>query len=322
MKKMPSILISSAVAVSACSVVFAQAYPTKTVRMVVPFAPGGNTDIIARFIAPKMGEDLGQQVIIDNRGGASSTIGTDIASKAPPDGYTLLMVSTAHVINPAVIKKLPYDSIKDFVAVTLVADVPNALVIHPSVPARTLKELVALAKSRPGEMTYATPGRGTSTHLATEMMASRSGLKLVHVPYKGVGPATVDLVAGHVHMQFSGMPSAIQFVRDGRLRMLAQSGARRSPAAPEVPIMAEAGMPDFVVSSGFGMMVPANTPRAIVDRVNTAVRKSLAHPDVSKGLSSQGADPVGNSPDAYDQYNRAEIARWFKVARDARVAAE
>ncbi len=297
-------------------------YPAKTIRMVVPFAPGGNTDIIARFIAPKMGEDLGQQIIIDNRGGASSTIGTDIASKAPPDGYTLLMVSTAHVINPAVIKKLPYDSVRDFVPITLVADVPNALVIHPSVPARTLKALLALAKSRPGEMTFATPGRGTSTHLATEMMAFRAGLQLVHVPYKGVGPATVDLVAGHVHMQFSGMPSAIQFVRDGRLRMVAQSGARRSPAAPDVPVMAEAGMADFVVSSGFGMLGPAHMPRPIVDRVNTAVRKALANPEVNKGLSSQGADPVGNSPDEYSNYNRAEIARWSKVARDARVAAE
>ena len=297
-------------------------YPAKTIRMVVPFAPGGNTDIIARFIAPKMGEDLGQQIIIDNRGGASSTIGTDIASKAPPDGYTLLMVSTAHVINPAVIKKLPYDSVRDFVPITLVADVPNALVIHPSVPARTLKALLALAKSRPGEMTFATLGRGTSTHLATEMMAFRAGLQLVHVPYKGVGPATVDLVAGHVHMQFSGMPSAIQFVRDGRLRMVAQSGARRSPAAPDVPVMAEAGMADFVVSSGFGMLGPAHMPRPIVDRVNAAVRKALANPEVNKGLSSQGADPVGNSPDEYGNYNRAEIARWSKVARDARVAAE
>ncbi len=297
-------------------------YPAKTIRMVVPFAPGGNTDIIARFIAPKMGEDLGQQIIIDNRGGASSTIGTDIASKALPDGYTLLMVSTAHVINPAVIKKLPYDSVRDFVPITLVADVPNALVIHPSVPARTLKALLALAKSRPGEMTFATPGRGTSTHLATEMMAFRAGLQLVHVPYKGVGPATVDLVAGHVHMQFSGMPSAIQFVRDGRLRMVAQSGARRSPAAPDVPVMAEAGMADFVVSSGFGMLGPAHMPRPIVDRVNAAVRKALANPEVNKGLSSQGADPVGNSPDEYGNYNRAEIARWSKVARDARVAAE
>ena len=305
-----------------CAAVSAQPYPAKVIRMIVPFAPGGNTDIIARFIVPKMGEDLGQQIIIDNRGGASSTIGTDIASKAPPDGYTLLMVSTAHVINPAVIKKLPYDSMRDFAAVTLVADVPNALVVHPSVPARTLKELIALAKSRPSEMLYATPGRGTSTHLAIEMLASRSQLKLVHVPYKGVGPATVDTVAGHVHMQFSGMPSAIQFVRDGRLRMLVQSGAKRSPAAPNVPVMAEAGMPDFVVSSGFGMLAPANTPRIIIDRVNASVRKSLAHPDVNKGLSSQGADPVGNSPDEYDKYNRAEIARWAKVARDAGVLAD
>ncbi len=305
-----------------CAELGAQPYPVKVIRMVVPFAPGGNTDIIARFIVPKMGEDLGQQIIIDNRGGASSTIGTDIASKAPPDGYTLLMVSTAHVINPAVIKKLPYDSVRDFTPVTLVADVPNALVVHPSVPARTLKELIALAKSRPGELLYATPGRGTSTHLAIEMLASRAGLKMVHVPYKGVGPATVDLVAGHVQLQFSGMPSAIQFVRDGRLRMIAQSGAKRSPAAPAVPIMAEAGMPDFVVSSGFGMLAPANTPRAIVDRVNASVRKALAHPDVNKGLSSQGADPVGNSPDEYGQYNRAEIARWAKVARDAGVQTE
>ena len=300
----------------------AQQYPAKVIRMVVPFAPGGNTDIIARFIVPKMSEDLGQQIIIDNRGGASSTIGTDIGSKAPPDGYTLLMVSTAHVINPAVIKKLPYDSMRDFATVTLVADVPNALVVHPSVPARTLKELIALARARPNEMLYATPGRGTSTHLAIEMLASRAQLKLLHVPYKGVGPATVDTVAGHVHMQFSGMPSAIQFVRDGRLRMVVQSGAKRSPAAPAVPVMAEAGMADFVVSSGFGMLAPANTPRAIVERVNASVRKSLANPDVNKGLSSQGADPVGNSPDEYEKYNRAEIARWAKVARDAGVLAD
>lgn len=300
----------------------AQPWPARTIRMVVPFAPGGNTDIIARFVAPRMGEDLGQQIIIDNRGGASSTIGTDIAAKAPADGYTLLMVSTAHVINPAVIKKLPYDSVRDFTAITLVADVPNALVVHPSVPSRTLKELITLARSRPNEMLYATPGRGTSTHLAIEMLATRSGLKLVHVPYKGVGPATVDLVAGHVHMQFSAMPSAIQFVRDGRLRMLVQSGAKRSSAAPQVPVMAEAGVPDFVVSSGFGMLAPAHTPRAVVDRIYASVRKSLAHPDIHKGLSTQGAEPVGNTPDEYDRYNRAEIARWSKVARDAGIQPE
>ena len=301
---------------------YAQTYPTKVIRMIVPFAPGGNTDIIARFIMAKMSEDLGQQIIIDNRGGASSTIGTDIASKAPPDGYTLLMVSSAHVINPAVIKKLPYDSVKDFSPITLVADVPNALVVHPSLPAKTLKEVIALARAKPYELLYATPGRGTSSHLAIEMLSSRAHLKLTHVPYKGVGPATVDLVAGHVHMQFASMPATMSFIHDKRLRMIAQAGAKRSPAVPDIPTMIESGMPDFVVSSGFGMFAPANTPRPIVDRVNAAVRKALANSDVRKGLSSQGAEPVGNSPDEYDRYNRAEIANWAKVSRGAGVQAE
>ena len=301
---------------------YAQTYPTKVIRMIVPFAPGGNTDIIARFIMAKMSEDLGQQIIIDNRGGASSTIGTDIASKAPPDGYTLLMVSSAHVINPAVIKKLPYDSVKDFSPITLVADVPNALVVHPSLPAKNLKEVIALARAKPNELLYATPGRGTSSHLAIEMLSSRANLKLTHVPYKGVGPATVDLVAGHVHMQFASMPATMSFIHDKRLRMIAQAGAKRSPAVPDIPTMIESGMPDFIVSSGFGMFAPANTPRPIVDRVNAAVRKALANSDVRKGLSSQGAEPVGNSPDEYDRYNRAEIANWAKVSRGAGVQAE
>jgi tripartite-type tricarboxylate transporter receptor subunit TctC len=300
----------------------AQAYPAKVIRMVVPFAPGGNTDIIARFIVPKMSEDLGQQIIIDNRGGASSTIGSDIAAKAPPDGYTLLMVSSAHVINPAVIKKLPYDSVKDFAPVTLVADVPNALVVHPSFPAGNLKELIALARAKPNELLYATPGRGTSSHLAIEMLASRAQLKLTHVPYKGVGPATVDLVAGHVHMQFASMPATMSFIHNKRLRMIAQAGAKRSPAVPQIPTMIESGMADFVVSSGFGLFAPAGTPRVIVDRVNAAVRKALNSPDVRNGLASQGAEAVGNFPDEYDRYNRAEIANWAKVARGAGVQAE
>ena len=300
----------------------AQNYPTKTIRMIVPFAPGGNTDIIARFIVAKMSEDLAQQVIIDNRGGASSTIGTDLAAKSPPDGYTLLMVSSAHVINPAVIKKLPYDSVKDFTPVTLVADVPNALVVHPSFPARTLKELIALARAKPNELLYATPGRGTSSHLAVEMLASRAQVKFTHVPYKGVGPATVDLVAGHVHMQFASMPATMSFIHDKRLRMIAQAGAKRSPAVPDIPTMIESGMADFIVSSGFGMFAPANTPRAIVERVNAAVRKALNHPDVRKGLLSQGAQPVGNSPDEYDRINRNEIANWARVSRGAGVVPE
>ncbi len=304
------------------SPVVAQSWPAKPIRLVVPFAPGGNTDIIARAVAPRMAQDLGQSVVIDNRGGAASTLGTALAAKSPPDGYTLLMVSSAHVINPAVRKSLPYDSVKDFAPITLVADVPNALAVHPSVPAKDLRALVALARKRPGELFYATPGAGTSSHLAVEMLAAAEGLKLTQVPYKGVGPATADVVGGHVHMIFSSMPALIEHVRAGRLRMLAQAGLRRSPAAPEVPTMMEAGYKDFFVSSGFGMFAPAGTPRAVIERVNAAVRKALTDADVRSQLASQGAEPVGNSPDEYDRYNRSEIERWAKVARQANVPME
>jgi tripartite-type tricarboxylate transporter receptor subunit TctC len=302
---------------------FGQAWPTKPVRMVIPFAPGGNTDIIARAIAPRMTQELGQQVLIDNRGGAGSTLGTAIVAKSPPDGYTIGMVSSAHVINPGVRKSLPYDSVNDFAPITLVADVPNGLVIHPSLPVKDIRQLVALAKARPGQLAYATPGHGTSTHLAIEMLShAAGGLKMLHVPYKGVGPATADVIAGQSQMIFAALPAFIEFVRAGRLRMIAQAGAKRSPAAPEVPTMIEQGYKDFIVSSGFGMFAPAKTPRPIVDRINAAVVKALAEPAVRKGLSGQGAEPVGNSPDEYDRYNRAEIERWSKVARAAGVVPE
>lgn len=302
--------------------VHAQTWPSKPIRLVVPFAPGGNTDIIARFIAPRMAQELGQQVLIDNRGGAGSTLGTNIAAKAPPDGYTIVMVSTAHVINPAVIKSLPYDSINDFAPVTLVADVPNALVVHPSLPVHNIRQLVALARSRPGELVYATPGRGTSTHLAIEMLASAASLKMIHVPYRGVGPATVDVVSGQAHMIFAAMPAFIEYVRNGRLRMIAQATATRSPVAPEVPTMIEQGYKDFLVSSGFGMFAPAKTPRPVIDRLNAVVVKALQEPAVRSGLSSQGAIPVGNSPEEYDRYNRSEIQKWRKVAQSAGLVPE
>jgi tripartite-type tricarboxylate transporter receptor subunit TctC len=272
--------------------VHAQSWPTRPIRLVVPFAPGGNTDIIARAIAPKMTQELGQQILIDNRGGAGSTLGTAIFAKSPPDGYTL------------------------------VADVPNGLVVHPSLPVRDIKQLVVLAKARPGQLAYATPGHGTSTHLAIEMLSNAAGLKMLHVPYKGVGPATTDVVAGQAQMIFAALPAFIEFVRAGRLRMIAQAGAKRSPAAPEVPTMIEQGYKDFIVSSGFGMFAPAKTPRPIVDRLNAAVVKALADPAVRNGLSSQGAEAVGNSPDEYDRYNRTEIERWTKVARAAGVVPE
>ncbi len=314
--------VTFAAALLFASVAGAQPYPSKIIRMIVPFAPGGNTDIIARAISHRMTEDLGQQIVIDNRGGAASTLGTDLAAKAPPDGYTLLMVSSAHVINPAVWKKLPYDSVKDFAPVTLVANVPNSLCVHPSLPVKTIGQLVTLARARPDQLTYATPGRGTSSHLAIEMMSFATNIKLIHIPYKGVGPAAIDLVAGHVHMMFASMPTTTPHVKSGRLRMIAQAGNERSPAAPEVPTMIEQGMKDFVVISGFGMFAPGGTPRAIVDRVNAAVKKSLSYPEIRNSLASQGAEPVANTPDEYDRYNRSEITRWVDVARKAGIQPE
>ncbi len=305
-----------------CAPAGAQTYPAKVIRMIVPFAPGGNTDIIARAISQKMADALGQQIVIDNRGGAASTLGTDLAAKAPPDGYTLLMVSSAHVINPAVWKKLPYDSVQDFAPVTLIANVPNSLAVHPSLPARNVRQLVALARARPDELLYATPGRGTSSHLAIEMLSFAANIRMIQVPYKGVGPATIDLVAGHVHMMFAAMPSTMPHVRSGRLHMLGQAGIERSPAAPDVPTMIEQGLKDFVVVSGFGMFAPAGTPRPIVERVNAAARKALGYPDVRNSLASQGAEPVGNSPEEYDRFNRTEIERWIGIARKAGVQPE
>ena len=300
----------------------AQTYPAKPIRMIVPFAPGGNTDIIARVFAPKMGEALGQQLIIDNRGGAGSTIGTEAAARAAPDGYTLITVSAAHTINPAMIKKLNYDSVKDFTPLGIIADVPTALVVHPSLPSKNVKEFIALARQQPGAINYSTAGRGTVGHLAAELLQSVAKVKLTVVHYKGTGQSMIDLVAGHVQMQFPSMPAALQFSSGGRLRMIAQTGEKRSPAVPNVPTMREQGLKDFVVSSGFAMFGPANLPKPIVDRVNGALVKALNDPAVKDNLAKQGADVVASTPDAHDKFNRAEIAKWIKVARGAGIEPE
>lgn len=297
--------------------VHAQNYPTKTVRMIIPFAAGGNTDIIGRIFAPKMAEILGQQVIIDNRGGAGGTIGTEALTRAAPDGYTLLMASAGHTINPAMFKKLPYDSIKDFVPIGIVADVPTAFVIHPSLPPKTLQEFIALAKARPNDIFYSTAGIGTVGHLCAELLVSTANIKLTAVHYKGSGPSMIDLVGGHVQMQFPSMPAAVPHVATGKLRMIAQTGEKRSPAAPTIPTMQEQGLKGFVVSSGFSMFAPAGTPKPVIDRVNAALAQALKDPKVSKTLLDQGAEPNGSSPEAHDKFNRAEIQKWIKVARAA-----
>ena len=305
-----------------CGLAYAQQYPTKPVRMVVPFAPGGNTDIIGRVFAPKMGEALGQQIIIDNRGGAGSTIGTEAVARAAPDGYTLLMVSAAHTINPAMIRKLNYDSVKDFTPLGVVADVPTALVVHPSLPVKNVKELIALAKAQPGSLNYSTAGRGTVAHLAPELLASTAKIKMTAIHYKSAGQALIDVVSGICHLQFSSMPAALVHTRTGRLRMIAQTGETRSPAAKHVPTMVEQGLKGFVVSSGFAMFAPAATPRPIVERVNGALVKALHDPAVKDSLAKQGADVVASTPEQHDKFNRNEIAKWIKVAREAGIEPE
>jgi tripartite-type tricarboxylate transporter receptor subunit TctC len=286
----------------------AQQYPVKPVRMIVPFVPGGNVDILARIVTPEMSKALGQQIVIENRGGAGAVIGTEAVAKSPPDGYTLLMVSAAHTINPAMAKKLPYDSIKDFAPISIVADVPTAFAVHPLLPVKNVKEFIALARARPGQLNYSTAGRGTVGHLSAELLSSMAKIKMVHVPYKGTGQSIIDLIAGHVQLQFSSMPAVIQHSRTGKLRMLAQGGKTRSTAAPDVPTMEEAGVAGFVVSSGFGLFAPAGTPRPVIDRVHAALVKALSDPAIRNNLSGQGAEPVGNTPEAYDAFNRSEIA--------------
>ena len=321
--KLNRLRIAAAVALIAANcTALAQNYPARTIRMVIPFAAGGNTDIIGRIFAPKMAEILGQQIIIDNRGGAGGAIGTEIVMRAPPDGYTLLMASAGHTINPSMIKKLPYDSVRDFTPVGIVADVPTAFVLHPSLPPKNLKEFVALAKVRPNDIFYSTAGIGTVGHLSAELLISTAKIKLTGVHYKGSGPSMTDLVGGHIQMQFPSMPAAVPYVASNRLRMIAQTGEKRSPTAPTVPTMIEQGMKDFIVSSGFSMFGPANTPKAVVDRVNAALIQALKDPKVSKTLLEQGAEPNGSTPDVHDKFNRAEIQKWIQVVRAAGIEAQ
>ena len=299
-----------------------QNYPVKPVRMIVPFVPGGNTDIIARAFSPVMSDILGQQLVVENRGGAGGVIGTEVVARAAPDGYLILMVSAGHTINPAMVKKLPYDSVKDFAPISIIADVPTAFVVHPSLPAKTVKEFIAIARARPGQINYSSAGVGTVGHLSAELLGSMTKIKLVHVPYKGTGQAMVDLVAGQVQMQFPSMPAAIQHVQTGRLRMIAQTGKQRSAAAATTPTMEEAGVPGFIVSSGFGLMAPAGTPRAVINQLHAALVKALNDPRVKDNLAKQGAEVVASSPEEYDQFNRAEIAKWTKVVAQAGISPE
>lgn len=295
----------------------AQTFPTKPVRIVNPAAPGGNSDVFFRLLQPKMVEVLGHQLVMDYRPGAGGTIGGDAVAKSAPDGYTTGLMAASFVINPAMIRKMPFNTLKDFTPLGLIVDVPSGLVLHPSLPARNLKELIALSKKRPGEIFYSTSGRGTVGHLSGELLNSMAGTKLVHVPYKGAGPAVIDLVAGQVQMQFASMPLLTGYIAAGRLRLIAQTGATRSEYAPEIPTMEEAGLPGFVVRSGFSFVGPAGIPRPIAEKLNSALVTSIRNPENRKMLIQLGADPIGSSIEEHDAFIKSEIGKWIKMARAA-----
>jgi tripartite-type tricarboxylate transporter receptor subunit TctC len=301
----------------------ADAYPARPIRFVVAFPPGGGTDIIARSIAQKLAERLAQQVVVDNRPGAGGNIGTDIVAKSAPDGYTLLMGSAGPLaINASLFDKMPFDPIRDLAPVTLAASTPNVLVVHPSLKAATVNELIALAKARPGEINFASSGHGTPAHLAGELFNSMAGVKLVHVPYKGAAPALADLLGGQVQLMFSTMPPALPHVKDGKLRALAVTSSKRSRAMPELPTVDEVALPGFGANTWHGVVVPAGTPAAIVARLNREIVAILHLPEVVERLSSQGAEALGSTPEEFAAYIRSESVKWAKVVRDSGAKAE
>ena len=292
------------------------AYPARPIRFIVPFTPGGSGDIFARPVAQKMSESLGQQVIVENRPGSGGVIGTEAAAKAAPDGYTMMMGLTANVaVNPALYPKLPYDPLRDFAPVTLIASAPYVLVVPQSLPARNVKELIALARAKPGDLAYVSLGSGSMGHLSGELLASMASVKLLHVPYKTLGQAIPDLISGQVQLLFLGIASAQPHVKSGKLRAIAVSSAKRSPAMREMPTVSESGVKGFDVTGWYGAFVPAGTPQEIVARLHKEIVRVLAMPDVRDRLSGEGAELVGNSPREFDAFVRSEIVKWAKVVK-------
>lgn len=300
----------------------AQNYPHRPIRFIVPFAPAGTNDIIARLVAAKLHEALGQPVIVDNRGGAGGVIGTELAVKASPDGHTLLMANLNLVTNPALVKKLPYDTIKDLDAVSLIATSPTVLATSTSLPITSVRELIAYAQANPGKLTYGTSGMGTTTHIPMELLISMTGIKMVPVHYKGGGPMLIDLIAGRVSPAFTTILSVMTHLQAQRLRALAVSTAKRSSALPEIPTVAESGVPGYEFTGWWGVVVPARTPRSVVANLNAQLGKILAQGDVREKLIGQGADPEHTSPEQFSSYIRAEMAKWSRVMKDANIRAE
>ena len=296
----------------------AQNYPTKAIRLIVPFPPGGSTDLMGRVLGAKLGETFNQQVVVENRPGASGMIGNELVARAAPDGYMLTMGTIgAMSVNQSLFKSVPYDSTRDFSPVTLTGNVENLLVVHPSVPVQSVKDLIAVAASKPGMLIFASSGTGNAPHLAGELFNQLAKVKMVHLPYKGGGPAMIDLMSGQVSLSFASMPSSLPFAKSGKLRAIAVGGAKRSPAAPEIPTVAENGLPGFDVTDWQGLLAPAKTPAAIIDRLNRETIRILNERDVKERLATAGLQVVTNTPAQFADFIRAEIEKWGKVIRAA-----
>ena len=319
---LPVRVLLAALAAALCAPVWPQAYPSKPIRMIVAFPPGGGTDIVARTLGAKLGESLGQQIVVENRAGAAGIVGTEIAAKSAPDGYTLFMGTMGNIaVNPVLYKNLPFDMARDLTPLTLVVSVAFVLYAHPALPVNNVKQLIALAKSRPEQITYASSGAGGAPHLAGSLFESMAGVKLVHIAYKGSGPAMTDLMGGHVSLEFDSMLQGLPYVKGGRLKALATLGPKRAPQLPDVPTVDET-IPGYEVINWFGLVLPTATPREIVQRLNSEVVKALRSPEVRERLAQQGAEPVGNSPEEFGAFIKSESAKWAKVIRGAHIIAE
>ncbi len=299
---------------------FGQGYPAKSIRMIVPFPAGGGSDTMGRVVGQKLGERLGQQIVVENRPGAGGSIGAEMVAKATPDGYTLLLGSTSEIAQyPNVNPKIAYNPQRDFAPISLVGNVPLILVAHPSLPVKTVRELVALARSRPGAINFSSAGNGSTTHLAVELLVLTTRIRMTHVPYKGSPPAVVDLVAGNVQVGIPTLPAALPFVKTGRLKALAISTAKRAPAMPDVPTMQEAGVAGYDTALWTGILAPAGTPNAILLRLQSEIAKIVLLPDVEEALAKQGAEPAASTPEQFSAFIKSELAKWAKVAKESGV---
>ena len=298
------------------------AYPARAVRLIAPSSPGSGVDIVARIFASKVSEHFGQQMVVENRAGAGANLGAEIASKAAPDGYTVFMATPAHAINSSLYSRLNYDLVRDFSPVSLVTTGQYLIVVHPSVPARTIRELIGLARARPGALSYASGGLGNATHLAVELFDSMAGIRMLHVPYKGSGPALTDMISGQVQVMFANLTAGLPHMKSGRLRALATTGEKRSRTVPDVPTVRESGLPAYVVTSYYGILVPARTPRDIIVRLNAEAVQAMSGQDVRERLAVEGADPASSTPEQFAAFLRAEIDKWSKVVRVANVRTE